>query len=194
MLKDSEGPVNVLDIGGSQQYWDIMLTNVMGGLKIHITLLNIEPVKVTSPQYTSMTGDGRSLPGFQNKQFDIVFSNSTIEHVGDYSDQGSMAAEVRRLGKRYYIQTPNRFFPLEPHTLFPFFQFLPARTRIWMVKHFNLGWYAKYPDNNKAVLDVIHTRLITKAELMRLFPKAEIYEEKLYGLVKSFVAYTPTQI
>jgi hypothetical protein len=194
MLKDSEGPVTVLDIGGSQQYWDIMLANVLGGPKIHINLLNIEPVEAASPQYTSLAGDGRSLPGFQNKQFDIVFSNSTIEHVGEYADQGSMAAEVRRLGIRYYVQTPNRYFPLEPHSLFPFFQYLPVTTRIWMVKHFNLGWYAKYPDNQKAVLEIIHTRLMTKAELMSLFPEAKIYEEKLYGLVKSLVAYTPTQM
>jgi 2-polyprenyl-3-methyl-5-hydroxy-6-metoxy-1,4-benzoquinol methylase len=73
------------------------------------------------------------MPQFQNDEFDIVFSNSVIEHVGSYEEQNLMASEVRRVGKRYFIQTPNLFFPIEPHFLFPFFQFLPLDYRVTLI-------------------------------------------------------------
>lgn len=54
---------------------------------------------------------------FQDNEFDAVFSNSVIEHVGDYEAQRQMANEIMRVGKRYFVQTPNFYFPIEPHIL-----------------------------------------------------------------------------
>jgi hypothetical protein len=69
-------------------------------------------------------GDARSLE-LPDQSFDIVFSNSVIEHVGTWEDQHAFARETARVGKRYWIQTPNKHFPIEPHMNFPYFQFLP---------------------------------------------------------------------
>ena len=74
-------------------------------------------------------------------EFDIVFSNSVIEHLGDIEGQRRMAKEIRRVGKYYYLQTPNRNFPVEPHFQFPFFQFLPKWLRTAIVRRWSIGWY-----------------------------------------------------
>ncbi|HYN82703.1 MAG TPA: class I SAM-dependent methyltransferase [Gemmatimonadaceae bacterium] len=92
---------------------------------IRVTLLNTQHQKVSSSRFLSAVGDARFIPQFATGSFDVVFSSSVIEHVGDYATQRRMADEIQRVGKRYFVQTPNKRFPLEPHFLFPWFQYLP---------------------------------------------------------------------
>jgi len=183
--------VHILDIGGRPQYWEMMTADLAFDQRLHITLLNVEVQLVAHPFYTAVVGDGRAIPQFADKQFDIVFSNSTIEHMGNLADQIQMANEVMRLGKQYYVQTPNRYFPIEPHFVFPMFQFLPIKLRVCLLQHYALGWYARIRDRQEAIREVSSIRLLGRKELMRLFPGAEIFEERFYGLVKSFVVHTP---
>ena len=124
-----------------------------------------------------------------DRAFDVVFSNSVIEHLGIFEDQQSMAAEIRRVGKRYYVQTPNRFFPIEPHFLVPFFQFLPIGLKARMLRRIDLGWYKKVPSLELARKTVQSIRLLSEKDLSKLFPEAHLYRERFCGLVKSFVAY-----
>jgi len=191
LLADLPPPVTILDLGGRQQYWELMAAGSSLLDRLQVTLLNTEPVAVSLPSFVAVAGDARAMPQFADRQFDIAFSNSTIEHVGTLADQGRMAGEVIRLGRRYCVQTPNRGFPIEPHTLFPLFQFLPVTARLWLVRHFALGWLARMPDRGTAWREVSAIRLLTRSELARLFPGAAIHEERICGLVKSFVAYTP---
>ncbi len=72
-----------------------------------------------------MQADGTQLP-FGDREFDIAFSNSVIEHVPPEL-QAAFAAEVSRVADRYFVQTPNRYFPIEPHYQLPLFQFLPRQ-------------------------------------------------------------------
>ncbi len=191
MLDNVPHIANVLDIGGTQNYWESVTAGSLLLDRIRVSLINIQPQITSLPNVTSMTGDARAMPQFVDKQYDIVFSNSTIEHVGSFSDQMNMAKEVIRIGKRYYIQTPNRYFPIEPHFVFPFFQFLPLRTRVWFVQNFKLGWFPKIADRQKALAEVTGIRLMTRSEVKTLFPNAVIIDEHYFGLAKSFVAYTP---
>jgi hypothetical protein len=191
MLADLPRPVTILDIGGRQTYWEMMMAGSSLGDDLQIIPLNVEAQTVSLPNFTLVSGDGRAMPRFRAKQFDIVFSNSTIEHLGTFENQRQMAEEVRRVGKRYYVQTPNRYFPVEPHFLFPAFQFLPVAVRVWLLRHCQLGWYSRIPDRRQALREVASIRLLTKAEMKRLFPEARLFEERFLGLVKSFVAYTP---
>ncbi|MGL1255153.1 methyltransferase domain-containing protein, partial [Vibrio parahaemolyticus] len=85
-------------------------------------LLNLEKEEVTNPQFQSITGNATDLSGINDQQFDIVFSNSVIEHLYTWENQEKMAKEVLRVGKYHFIQTPNYWFPIEPHWVFPFFQ------------------------------------------------------------------------
>ena len=193
MLRDIPRPVTILDIGGRQKYWEMMGLDLLRNPDLQITLLNTEAQSVSLANFSAVSGDGRSMPQFSDKQFAIVFSNSTIEHVGPLEDQERMSQEVRRVGKKYYVQTPNRYFPIEPHFIFPFFQFFPVSWRAWLLQHFNLGWYSKIPDREQALTEVTRIRLMTKTELERIFPDANIFEEKVCGMTKSFVAYTAPQ-
>ena len=186
LLRTLRGHIEILDIGGTQQFWDLMLDDE--ALDIHVTLLNIGEQPVSSQRFTSVVGDARSMPQFRNAQFDVVFSNSVIEHVGDYANQRRMADEIRRVGKRYFIQTPNKRFPLEPHFLFPWFQYLPLNLRAWLVSHFNVGWYKRIEDGHAARQEVESIQLLTRRQFAALFPGASIYPEKIGGLTKSFVA------
>mgnify|MGYP001034233014 FL=1 len=191
LLTGLPSPVRILDIGGTQDYWHSMAPEaaLLGWLQV--TLLNLQPQAVSMPNFTSLVGDARAMPHFTDRQFDIVFSNSTIEHLGSFAGQQAMAGEVRRVGRGYYIQTPNRYFPIEPHFLFPGFQFLPLRLRAWLVRHFRLGWFPRLADGRQALAEVAAIRLLNEAEFRALFPGALIYRERYLGLTKSFVACTP---
>jgi len=181
------GHVEILDIGGTQEFWSLMLPGDPGDIRV--TLLNLEHQRVSSRHFVSASGDARAMPQFANRSFDVVFSNSVIEHVGSYVEQAKMAAEIRRVGKRYFVQTPNKRFPLEPHFLFPWFQYLPAAIRAGMLQRFNVGWYQRIPDAAAARAEVDSIQLLTRRRFVSLFPGAGLHVEKFAGLAKSFTVF-----
>lgn len=146
-----------------------------------ITALDLHPQPsewLSSPNVTVVQGDGTQLP-FGDAQFDVAFSNSVIEHVPP-DLQAKFAAEVSRVARRYFVQTPNRYFPIEPHYQLPFFQFLPRRTRQALNRRFTLGWQGKG--------EWEEITLLSARDLERLFPDAEIRRERVLGLTKSLIA------
>jgi hypothetical protein len=182
-----ERPMRILDVGGSQSVWErIGFTNQPG---IHITILNIEQHTSKYANVECDLGDACGMPQYRDKEFDIVFSNSVIEHVGNDVRIRQMAAELRRVGRNYYIQTPNYYFPVEPHFFFPFFQFLPISVRTTLGQHLNLFFINKRPVRAEAEAVVRNINLLTKRQVKELFPLARIVEERLFGIVKSIQAY-----
>ncbi len=102
-----------------------------------VTTLNILPPRPNDPLHQFVQGDACAMP-FADKSFDWVFSNAVIEHVGNRTLQRRMADEVRRVSRLgYFVTTPNWWFPLDPHTLVPFYHWLPrSRTSddpCWML-------------------------------------------------------------
>lgn len=186
----NEGPNSkLLDVGGSQKYWDKIGFSQQD--KHQITLLNINDTylaKETKSNFINHVGDARDMKEFKDKDFDIVFSNSVIEHVGDFEEQKKMANEVIRVGKRYSIQTPSRYFPIEPHYMFPFFQFLPLTIKLFLHMHFDLGSVKKQPDKQKALKCVKSIRLLSFKDVKTLFPNAKIRKEKILFFTKSYTA------
>lgn len=192
MLLDSlkKDKIEILDLGGTVLFWENMgFEELRKGRDIRITVLNIMPQDSEYEFIKTIKGDARDLSGFADKQFDIVFSNSVIEHVGSYDDQKRMALEVQRVGKNYFIQTPNRYFPVEPHFLFPFFQFLPLTVKVFLLQHCKLSWYKNIKSKGEAEQAAREIRLLCLKEFKEFFPGADIYKEKLLGLTKSFIAY-----
>ena len=186
LVAQLDRPVSILDVGGAPGYWSVLGPEACHGLRI--TLLNLEPTPALPPGLTQVTGDARSLQ-FADCSFDVVFSNSVIEHLQRGQEQAAMAREVMRVGKRYFIQTPNKWFPLEPHFLFPMFQFLPIGVRVWLLQHFQLGWFHKTPDRRAAEAIVRGIHLLGRRELLSLFPGACLFKESALGVGKSYVAY-----
>jgi len=181
LIADMERPVKVLDVGGTEDFWDTVAYRA----DLEIVILNIEAGTAQTPRYRRIIGDARDLSMFGAKTFDVVFSNAVIEHVGDHGQQRRMALEVRRVGKRVFLQAPHRYFPIEPHFLYPFFQFMPVSVRVWLLVHASLTW--RYGSKREIESYVRQVRLLTKSELAGLFPGALIVEERVAGLTKSFI-------
>lgn len=177
-------PVKILDVGGTIDFWEKM--DFKEG-SYDITLLNIEFEDITKSDFKFIKGDVSDIGMFKDKEFDVVFSNSVIEHLGSYVRQKQMADEVRRTGKEYIIQTPNYYFPIEQHFLFPLYQFLPLCVKIFLLQHFNLGWFDRTPDKDKAKKIISSIRLLNRRELRKLFPDSEIIREKFFIFTKSFL-------
>jgi SAM-dependent methyltransferase len=76
------------------------------------------------PQVRTVVADGRSLP-FADGEFDVAFSNAVVEHVGGHAAQVAFVHELCRVARRVFVTTPNRWFPIEVHTLLPVVHWLP---------------------------------------------------------------------
>ena len=187
LLSSLTRPISILDVGGTQQFWEVMGFAQEEG--VNVTLLNIYEKPTSLSNFESVRGDARAMH-FGKDTFDVVFSNSVIEHVGGLSDQLRMAGEVQRVSKRYFVQTPNKYLFVEPHFVFPFFQFLPIATRIWLLRHFKLGWHKKTRDYESARKQVEGVKLLSRRQFRQMLPTATIIEEKIGGLTKSVMAYS----
>ena len=183
LLRDLPRPVRLLDVGGTTGYWEALPTPP-GEIELMILNRDVDPAE----DGRMVSGDARSMSEFENDSFDVVFSNSVIEHVGNRDDQRAMAEEVRRVGKRYFVQTPNFWFPLEPHFLVPGFQFLPLGARSRLLQRFDLGHIGRTRDPEAADGFVRSIRLLRASDLRELFPEARIHRERVFGLTKSLMA------
>jgi hypothetical protein len=146
-----------------------------------IGALDLEPDAsewLAAPNVTVQVGDGTKLQ-YADGEFGTVFSSSTVEHVPKEL-QPAFAAEIRRVGRRYFVQTPNRYFPIEPHYQFPLFQFLPHRVQKALNNRFSLGWRPRGQWEE--------VNLLSARDLRQLFPDAEIHRERVFGLTKSLMA------
>jgi len=169
---------NILDVGGTEAIW------LGTGLESQVTLLNIA-FKKRNPKFNYIIGDACNMK-FVDNEFDIVYSNSVIEHVGNFERQTMFAGEIKRVGKKYWVQTPYKHFPIEPHFLFPFFQYLPSPIQ----KIIGKSWkYSHLMRNGEDILEELkRLRLLNKKEMKYLFPANEIIIEKYFGLTKSLIA------
>lgn len=184
---NADQKIHILDVGGTEIYWESM--NFSKNNNVFITLLNLEEVPTKESNFISIQGDACDLSSFKDNQFDIVYSNSVIEHLFSFENQKKMAGEVSRVGKFYFIQTPNYYFPIEPHWLFPFFQFLPFKIRVFLTKNFNLGHYEKSKNKEDAIKRVSEVKLLTENQMKELFPEGKVYREVFLKLTKSISMY-----
>jgi hypothetical protein len=118
----------VVDLGGTPEFWR--------GAPIrprHVTCVNPDASdrrrdhNRDEPWLTMVRGDACSISDIGT--FDLAFSNSTIEHVGGHAPRLAFAKTLRALSPRYWVQTPYRYFPIEPHFIFSLMQFLPPDSR-----------------------------------------------------------------
>ncbi|MBV9670802.1 MAG: class I SAM-dependent methyltransferase [Acidobacteriales bacterium] len=177
----------ILDVGGSPLIWEFTRVSP------RVTFLNLPSALSPHAPYASQVGgDGRLLP-FPDHSFDIVFSNSVIEHVGTYDDQLSFAREVARVGRSYWIQTPNRRSPFEMHLMLPFVHRMPRQWQQRIVNRFTLWELMVKPTPGERASYLEHflneLNLLDEQTLASLFPEASILKETILGLPKSLIAF-----
>lgn len=179
-------PIRILDVGGTDYFWKE--SSILNLPQVEITLLNLHLEESSHPAVKAVTGDATNMSQFGDGSFDLVFSNSVIEHLYDFVNQERMAKEIQRVGKKYFIQTPNKFFPVEAHYALPFAQYMPKSWVYFLLTKTNLSRLQKWDQKDaRQYLDEI--RLLSDQEMKKLFPKAKLYREKVLGLVKSFAAH-----
>lgn len=181
-------PLRIIDFGGTPEFWE---QRGWGGRNdVHITAVNIQPRISFRPNFRPMIGDVADLSQFADNSFDIAFSNSVIEHLFTLERQAAMARELQRVAPVFWLQTPNYWFPIEPHFHVPGWQWLPIGVRKAVIRRRRCGWRGPCPDAELADQIVREVRLLTRSELQRLFPNAAIVPERFGGLVKSWIVHS----
>ena len=186
----------ILDVGGTSEIWALL----DGSEVTEIVLLNMPRAaadrEAELPGMRHVYGDGCLLP-FADGAFDIVFSNSVIEHVGGAEAQARFAGEIRRAGRAYWVQTPNRYFPIETHLLTPFIHLLPRAWRAFIVRRFTVWQWIHRPSEDQKRFYIEHfvsdIRLLSADQMQRLFPDAVILRERFLLFTKSLIAYRPAR-
>ncbi len=183
------GEVRIIDLGGLPDYWlGLFERDLLERCKVHITLVNPQPFEVADPLFTAAVGDACAQPQLADHSFDLVHSNSVIEHVGDWARMEAFAAEVHRLAPRYYVQTPYYWFPYEPHYSSLFFHWFPEQVRAKALLRRRHGFSEQCRDIGEAMKEVQEARLLDKQQFRFLFPDAEHIDERAAGLTKSLIA------
>lgn len=191
-----KGSCNILDIGGSEYYWkldaDFIETNA-GRLSITIANVEVEEVNFQNTDLFSYQVGDCTMAALYDGPYDMIHSNSVIEHVGSWKYIRAMATNIIDTKLPYYVQTPNYWFPMEPHFRTVGFQFLPVDMRARMLLKRKRG-FRKASSIDEAMQEVESVNLLTAAQLADLFPAAEILRERLGPLTKSFmVVHNPSQ-
>jgi hypothetical protein len=177
------GSMRVLDLGGTGPWWANSPV-----LPRHITAINLYDSNFVHPSVTMIAGDALQADELvAGQSFDLVFSNSVIEHLGGHSARKRFAELASSLAPRYVIQTPYRYFPVEPHWMFPGFQFLPVKARGYLAPRWPLGHTRGY-DPRDAVDEVMGTDLLSASEMKEYFPDSSVVFERIGGVPKSMIA------
>lgn len=184
--KPAGAPIRVLDIGGVKGYWE-GLHDLWGHLPLDITIVNIGAEPAQDGRYRIEGGDACALP-HADGSYDVVHSNSVIEHVGGWAHMAAMAREVSRIAPHYFVQTPSFWFPFEPHYRTLFFHWWPETVRARMLLRKARGFHVRKATMHEAMEDVQSVALLSAAQLHALFPDARIRRETVFGLTKSIIA------
>ena len=155
---------------------------------LNLDLQPVDSVPPGAPEIRALSGDACRME-MADGTYDIVFSNSVIEHVGSLEHQQAFASEAGRVGKKLWIQTPARGCPIEPHYLGLFIHWFPVQWHPLLARWASIRGLTG--SASRAELEEIArtTRLLTKREMMELFPDCQVWTERLFGVFpKSYVA------
>lgn len=196
-----DGETRILDVGSEN---GANINFVLHGANVkpeNVFIADIDQIAIESGKKNFgfqpiLLDESGKLP-FDDNFFEIVYCSSVIEHVTVGKDeiweltdgkqfrelalakQKTFAEEIRRVGKKYFVQTPNRNFIIESHSWLPFVGSFPRSLFVKVIKFSNRFWIKKtIPDYN----------LLDKKELKKLFPDSEILSEKKFGMIKSIIA------
>ena len=178
--------MRVLDLGGTLRMWEAAPVRPK-----HVTIVNLDPRLdgATSDWYDVRNGDACAPDDdLLGRAYDLVYSNSLIEHVGGHAKRQQLAAVVRDAAPKHWVQTPYRYFPLEPHWLVPGMQFLPLAARSSIARRWPFGPASRNTPTHNLVSEVAYVELVSITGMRSYFPDSQIWIERFAGLPKSLVA------
>ncbi len=174
----------ILDVGGDLFNWLLI------DCPAQVTILNVkEPrggISDLPPNFRFVLGDGTQLI-YSDRSFDIVYSNSVIEHLYTYENQRRFACEAMRVGKYLWIQTPNKRFCVEPHLITPFVHWLPKIVQRRILRNCTIWGLITRPSQQYIDGFLDEVRLLSFDEMQEFFPGYEIQHEKFLFFTKAFV-------
>ena len=176
--------MSVIDLGGEPETW---IQSPLHPKHVHV--VNIETLPTDVPDWIEVDfGDACGLPEqIARRRYDLVFSNSVLEHVGGHERRLRFAETVSELAPQHWVQTPYRYFPVEPHWVAPGMQYLPVRVRASMAQWWPLA-NVKSKDLREALGGVLWTELVDKTQMRYYFPESQVVTERFMGLPKSLIA------
>jgi Methyltransferase domain len=161
---------SVIDIGVTPDR-DLADSNFFERLYPHpsnLTATSIEDAAFLESQYPGLTfvqTDGTNMP-FGDRRFDVAFSSAVLEHVGDRNAQRHFVDEMCRIADRFFITTPNRWFPIEVHTFLPLLHWLPQPWHQKVLRMLRMRFWAQTENLN----------LLSARQVAALFPAgAEVH-------------------
>ncbi len=177
--------MSVLDLGGTVEYW---LRAPVRPRHVHLLNLGDEPAEPPPSWIRWDVADATDVPeSLLAGPYDLVYSNSVIEHVGGHAARARFAANVAALAPRHWIQTPYRYFPVEPHWVAPMMQYLPLALRARMGLHWPLV-HTPHADLASAVDAQLQVELLDITAMRHYFPDSTMVYDRFVGLVKSVIA------
>jgi hypothetical protein len=176
--------MSVMDLGGTAEAWQ---RAPLRPASVHV--VNLEPEPEDLPDWIRADrADATALPPtIIGAHYDLVFSNSVIEHVGGHVQRLRFADAIHKLGDRHWVQTPYRYFPIEPHWLFPGFQFLPLTIRAEISRRWPLV-HTQSPNRGEGLRAAMSVELLSRTEMAVYFPDSEICTERMLATTKSLIA------
>jgi hypothetical protein len=191
-IAERRGGVRIIDLGGTATYWGIFGLDRLRALNCRVHLVNMDEgghdYRRSDDVFSHESGNACDLPGHADGSFDLVHSNSVIEHVGGWRDMARFAKEARRLAPAHYVQTPYYWFPVEPHFGTPFYHWLPEQLRAGLLRRMTLGHMRKAETLSAAMEQVQSCQLLDGRQMAELFPDSEIVRERVLGVTKSLIA------
>jgi hypothetical protein len=177
--------MSVLDLGGTPHFWEAAPVR-----PLHVTTVNLDDSigESEADWLTHHVGDACEPPAdVKSQSFDLVVSNSVLEHVGGHYQRRRLAAVIAQAAPSYWVQTPYRYFPVEPHWVFPFLQWLPFDARVKLISRWPFG--NRRPSDRMSAIDDVHEiELLGRTQMKSYFPEAEIRFERIAGIPKSMIA------
>jgi hypothetical protein len=176
--------LKVLDVGGTQYNWQFMKH------RCFIVVVNLSKPVEWDDQLKDLTfeqGDGTKMK-YDSNTFDIVYSNSVIEHLGTWERQKDFAKECSRVGKGLWVQTPAKCFPVEPHLITSFIHWLPLKLQSRLMRNFTLWGIITRPTQQFIDGFLRERRLLSLREMKILFPDCRIVKERFLFMTKSYIA------
>lgn len=186
-LMKPSGADRILDVGGEIENMSLLMDHLPEIRKFSIINISQEHINRFAkefPEVDACVGDACNLP-WPDDYFDIVYSNAVIEHVGDHERQKKMASEIMRVGRKWFVTTPNRWYPFEFHMRLPFVTWLPFHGYLKFGSIFCYNHVKKrYVFGSKRQ----HLRLLTKNELQKCFPTSQIIKQRVTLMPETLIA------